>query len=91
MTARRTVEAPPTVAGPSRVPPPEWEPLGMPQLAERLGAEVDTVRKWRWRGQLPEPRWTVGHAPAWAWADIVEHRHRLPGRWAQVVEALATR
>lgn len=46
------------------------EPVGIPEIAERLRVERATVDKWRVRGVLPEPRWTVGGRPAWAWGDI---------------------
>ncbi len=48
----------------------EAVPVGLAEIADRLGVERCTVDKWRNRGLLPEPRWTVGGRPAWAWADI---------------------
>lgn len=45
-------------------------PVGQTEIAERLGVPLDTVRKWRTRGLLPAPTWTVGGRPAWDWSDI---------------------
>lgn len=45
-------------------------PVGLAEIAERLGVERSTADMWRHRGVLPEPRWTVGGRPAWDWADI---------------------
>lgn len=46
------------------------EPVGLAEIAERLGVQRATVDAWRTRGVLPEPRWTVGGRPAWEWATI---------------------
>lgn len=46
------------------------EPVGLAEIAERLGVERGTVDMWRHRELLPEPRWTVGGRPAWSWGDI---------------------
>jgi len=45
-------------------------PVGLAEIAERLGVARQTVDAWRTRGRLPAPRWTVGGRPAWAWCDI---------------------
>ena len=57
-------------------PRDEDEPVGLAEIAERLGVARATVDQWRARGLLPEPRWTVGGRPAWDW-----HRDIL--RWAR--------
>lgn len=45
--------------------------VGLAEIATRLGVQRFTVDRWRQRGLLPEPRWTVG-GPAWDWdTDIV--------------------
>lgn len=44
--------------------------VGIPEIATRLGVSRSTVDQWKWRGVLPEPRWTVGGRPAWDWPDI---------------------
>lgn len=32
--------------------------VGVAAIAEGLGAPVETVRMWRYRGRIPYPRWT---------------------------------
>lgn len=46
------------------------EPVGIVEIAERLGVKRTTVDVWLYRGLLPEPKWTVGGRPAWDWRDI---------------------
>lgn len=46
------------------------EPVGIPEIAERLGVKRPTVDQWRWRGLLPEPDYTIGGRPAWEWDTI---------------------
>jgi phosphoribosylaminoimidazole-succinocarboxamide synthase len=46
------------------------EPVGLAEIAERLGVKRTTAVMWRQRGLLPAPRWTVSGAPAWDWTDI---------------------
>jgi excisionase family DNA binding protein len=50
----------------------DTEPVGLAEIAERLGVTRSTVDQWRHRGVLPEPRWTVGGRPAWDWTTIAE-------------------
>lgn len=57
-------------------------PVGIIEIAERLGVQRATVDQWRNRDLLPEPRWTVGGRPAWDWADI-ERWAKMTGRLAQ--------
>lgn len=45
-------------------------PVGIPEIAQRLGVKRETVDTWRFRQLLPEPRWTVGGRPAWNWPDV---------------------
>jgi predicted DNA-binding transcriptional regulator AlpA len=57
------------------------EPVGLAEIAERLGVKRGTVDMWRTRGQLPAPRWTVGRRPAWNWPDVLAwalDTHRVP-------------
>lgn len=56
------------------------EPVGLAEIAERLGVKRGTVDVWRRRDRLPEPRWTVGGRPAWDWADIVAWAERTGRR-----------
>lgn len=70
------------------------EPVGMVEIAERLGRRENTVSHWWMAGEMPEPQWTVGGRKAWDWPVIeawaratgreltdveVERRRRLPG------------
>ncbi|HLT70065.1 MAG TPA: hypothetical protein VKZ72_07855 [Acidimicrobiales bacterium] len=50
--------------------PVDDTPVGIVEIAERLGVERQTVDAWRHRGVLPDPAWTVGGRPAWAWSTI---------------------
>lgn len=52
------------------------DPVGVPEIAERLGVKADTVHKWRRRngGSLgfPDAAWIVaGNVPVWEWADVM--------------------
>lgn len=52
------------------------QPVGVVEVAERLGVGRKAVDKWRQRGLgFPEPAWVVGGRPAWRWAEVE--------RWAQ--------
>ena len=52
------------------------DPVGIPEIAERLGVVRGTVDIWRQRhDSFPAPTWTVGGRPCWRWADIA--------RWAR--------
>lgn len=46
------------------------EPVGVREVAERLGVQQQTVSMWRYRKLMPPPRWTVSGQPAWDWRDI---------------------
>lgn len=50
----------------------DCEPVGIVEIADRLGVSRLTVDSWQQRRRLPEPRWTVGGRPAWDWAAIRE-------------------
>ncbi len=70
--------------GPASTGPPDKRerqltPVGIIEIAERLGVERATVDMWKYRGLLPEPKWTVGGRPAWNWTDI-ERWARATGR-----------
>jgi hypothetical protein len=60
------------------------EPVGTREIAERLGVTRKAVEAWRVRNLgFPEPRWTVGGRPAWAWDDVEDwavKTGRLPDR-----------
>ena len=59
------------------------EPVGVVEIAERLGVTRKAVDQWRARGLgFPAPRWSVGGRPAWAWTDVEDWARktgRLPG------------
>lgn len=49
----------------------EGDPVGVVEVAARLGVQRATVDQWRQRDLgFPEPRWTVGGRPAWQWEDV---------------------
>ncbi len=51
------------------------DPVGIPEIAERLGVARGTVDVWRQRhDDFPYPKWTVGGRPCWNWDDVA--------RWA---------
>lgn len=56
------------------------EPVGVSEIAAMLGAKVATVRVWRTRGVLPEPKWILSGTPAWE-SDAIEAWARASGRW----------
>lgn len=60
------------------------EPVGIADIAARLGVRANTVAVWRSRGtrgvQMPGPRWTVSGLPVWEWAEVREWA-RATGRW----------
>lgn len=56
-------------------------PVGIPEIADRLGVKRPTVDQWQWRGILPAPTWTAGGRPLWLWR-VVEEWARDTGRLA---------
>ena len=61
------------------------DPVGLAEMADRLGVARQTAKQWRLRGVLPEPKWTVSGSPAWDWQDI-ERWARQTGRRQMVVD-----
>lgn len=62
------------------------EPVGLMEIAERLGVARKTAVMWHYRSErgelpipMPAPKWTVSGQPAWRWADI-ERWARRTGR-----------
>ena len=59
------------------------EPVGLAEIAARLGVTRKTADQWRARGLLPDPEpTTVGGRPWWRWAVIEQ--------WAQDTGRLAS-
>jgi len=53
------------------------EPVGLVEIAARLGVKRGTANMWHYRstrGELPhpmpEPQWTVSGQPAWNWPAV---------------------
>lgn len=46
------------------------DPVGADDIAKRLGVKKATVVQWRYRGLMPEPKWTVSGRPCWNWPDV---------------------
>lgn len=55
------------------------DPVGLSEIADRLGVARQTAKQWKLRGLLPEPKWTVGGRPVWDWPAI-ERWARKTGR-----------
>lgn len=58
----------------------EDEPVGLTEIADRLGVKLQSAQNWRTRGLLPPARWTVGGRPAWSWQRDIEPWARETGR-----------
>ena len=50
--------------------PRNADPVGLVEIAQRLGVERQTAKTWKLRNLLPTPPWVVSGAPAWDWPDI---------------------
>lgn len=59
---------------------PDDEPVGIREIADRLGVNRQSADNWKTRGVLPPPRWTVGGRPAWSWQHDIEPWARATGR-----------
>jgi hypothetical protein len=59
---------------------PEDDPVGLAEIADRLGVKRQTADNWQQRGVLPAPRWTVGGRRAWSWQRDIEPWARKTGR-----------
>jgi len=67
------------------------DPVGVADIAQRLGVKQQTAAVWKKRRLLPEPRWTVSGQPAWNWPDIfdwADRTGRLPE--ALIISRLST-
>jgi hypothetical protein len=48
------------------------DPVGVVDIASRLGVKRQTVAVWKVRGLLPPPDWERGAGPLWEWSTIHE-------------------
>jgi hypothetical protein len=48
----------------------DCDPVGVAEIARRLGVKRQTAGMWRVRQLLPPPRWTISGQPAWNWPDV---------------------
>lgn len=48
----------------------EPDPVGIKEIAERLGVKRTTVDRWLQRKLMPPPTWQIGGRPAWEWDDV---------------------
>jgi predicted site-specific integrase-resolvase len=48
------------------------DPVGVRDIAERLGVKQQTASVWRHRGLLPKPDWHASGLPLWNWPKIEE-------------------
>jgi len=46
------------------------DPVGLTEIAERLGVRTRTAYTWRDRELLPDPDWFISDRPVWRWATI---------------------
>lgn len=46
------------------------DPVGVADIAIRLGVKRQTVAAWNHRGLLPEPEWERAAGPLWNWPAI---------------------
>lgn len=66
-----TVDIP--LAVPGHLPWPDDDPVGIQEIADRLGVPRERADKWRQRGVLPAPEEsTVGGRPWWRWGTVSE-------------------
>lgn len=72
-----------TVEDSSTIDEMQADPVGVKDIAARLGVRDQTVATWKVRGLLPEPRWTVSGMSVWQWSDI-EKWAKKTGRWDRV-------
>lgn len=45
--------------------------VGIMEISGRTGAPRERVSAWNKARALPEPRWTIGRAPAWCWHELL--------------------
>jgi len=65
---------PPAGEGTPEAPAPAYGktiPVGLAEIAARLGVKQQTARQWKLRGLLPAAPWTVSGQDAWPW-EVIE-------------------
>lgn len=45
-------------------------PVGVREIAQRLGSTSSAISQCLHRGEMPDPRWVVSGRPAWDWPDV---------------------
>lgn len=51
-------------------PPVAADPVGLSDIADRLGVARQTAKQWHLRKELPPAKWMVSGRPAWDWPTI---------------------
>ena len=64
------------------------DPVGIADIAGRLGRPRQTVKQWNGRGWLPPPKWHASGLPLWEWREVERHL-RKTGRIATAPIATA--
>lgn len=71
----------------------EVDPVGVREIAERMGVQAATVSMWRRRALMPEPRWNRSGVDLWLWSDFDDFEARRAElrskRWAKTLEMRA--
>lgn len=50
----------------------DCDPVGVPELADRLGVAATTPHQWKGRGLMPPHDYVVSGVPAWDWYKVLE-------------------
>jgi hypothetical protein len=75
-----------TLRVPGHLPWDADEPVGLREIAGRLGVERGTADQWRTRRELPAATWpSVGGRPAWRW-KVIEDWAIQTGRLTSAIE-----
>lgn len=63
------------------------EPVGVFEIAVRLGVRQQTVAMWWFRTRrgvlpvpMPQPRWLVSKLPAWDWPEVEAWAKKRPAK-----------
>jgi hypothetical protein len=62
------------------------EPVGLREIAARLGVPEQTPKTWRFRKVLPEPTGTLSGVPWWDW-PVIEAWAKLRGLPREAADA----